>query len=481
MRGHWHGTRPCGRDHAHGVHGPHRRRLFWRVYLHGLFLLFAVTAAVVVLGLALGRGSSTWGTALRFRDTLERGGPALLKDRAALQALLTAASERTNADISLYATDGRLLASNVDPALPPLPAERARRLGREPFQLESPEWVAVVPVQHGGMIIAYALADWRGPGAREVLRASAMLGAVLLALALASIPLVRTIVSPLERLTRAARALGSGDLTTRSGIARRRDEVGELASAFDEMAERLQRLVRTERELLANVSHELRTPLSRIRVALELAAEGDAARAQRYLGEIGADLAELEQLVEDVLTAARLDAQGTAGEALPLHPTDVIVTELLDEAARRFHSAWPDGTLVVEADSDLPVLRGDPMLLRRVVDNLLDNARKYSEPGRPVRVHAQREPGQIRIDVVDEGIGMGEADLKQLFTPFFRSDRSRQRGTGGVGLGLVLARRIIEAHGGALTATSAPGQGSTFTLQLPARPPQGQADGPRPS
>lgn len=116
------------------------------------------------------------------------------------------------------------------------------------------------------------------------------------------------------------------------------------------------------------------------------------------------------------------------------------------------------------------MIDADPVLLRRVVDNLLDNARKYSEDERPIVLRAEVEAdSELRIDVRDEGIGLGEEDLKQLFTPFFRSDRSRQRGTGGVGLGLALARRIVEAHGGTLTVESAVGPGDTFTIRLPLR------------
>jgi signal transduction histidine kinase len=252
----------------------------------------------------------------------------------------------------------------------------------------------------------------------------------------------------------------------RSGI-RRRDEVGELALAFDEMAGHLERLVKSERQLLANVSHELRTPLARIRVALELAAEGDAEKARIFLGEIGADLAELETLVEDVLTTARLDAQGPSGEGFPLHRQEVSASGLIDAAVRRFREAWPDRALEADCAKELPALDADPVLLRRVLGNLLDNARKYSEEGQPIRLTARAESGRLRIQVRDEGIGMTPEDLRMLFTPFFRSDRSRARGTGGVGLGLAMARRIVEAHGGALTAESAPGQGSAFTVDLP--------------
>jgi len=139
---------------------------------------------------------------------------------------------------------------------------------------------------------------------------------VLVALALGSIPLARSIASPIERITDAARRLGAGDLSARAGV-RGRGEVGELGRTFDETAARLERLVRTEQELLANVSHELRTPMARIRVALELAAEGDLEKARTHLAGIEADLGELDRLVEDVLAAARLDLAAGSGTGWP--------------------------------------------------------------------------------------------------------------------------------------------------------------------
>ncbi|RYE83499.1 MAG: ATP-binding protein, partial [Myxococcales bacterium] len=121
---------------------------------------------------------------------------------------------------------------------------------------------------------------------------------------------------------------------------------------------------------------------------------------------------------------------------------------------------------------DLPGLEADPMLLRRVLDNLLDNAHKYTpEPDRPVRLEARRDPGGVAFLVHDRGAGIAASDLPHLFTPFFRGDRSRNRGTGGVGLGLALARRIVEAHGGRIELKSTPGQGTVATVIVPAAAP----------
>lgn len=290
----------------------------------------------------------------------------------------------------------------------------------------------------------------------------------LFASTIGAVFLARSFAHPLTELSNAVKQLGEGDLTTRVRL-HRRDELGQLANAFDDMAERLAFLVRTQQELLANVSHELRTPLARIQVALDLAAEGDAATVQEALGDISEDLAELERLVADVLQTARLDlAQGRAGPALPvLRHEGVELAPLLERVATRFRSNHSTRTLQLELPDALPALHGDPVLLRRVLDNLLDNAQKYSDPDTTitlrVRVHGQR----VELAVQDHGIGIAAEDLPHITTPFFRTDRSRARRTGGLGLGLSLARRIVEAHGGELHIESRVGVGTTVSVSLP--------------
>jgi signal transduction histidine kinase len=347
-------------------------------------------------------------------------------------------------EASVYAADGRLVATSA-PDAPPRPGPHRGAFG----------WT--VPLRGGGTLVVHS-------APHEPSRGLLFIGAVLVALALASFPLARSIAAPVEQLTVAARALGRGDLSARANVCAR-GELGALGRAFDDMAARLEVLVRGERELLANVSHELRTPLARIRVALELAAEGDAERARRYLGEIGQDLAELDGLVEDVLAAARLDARGAGGLRREDGPVDL--AQVAREAAERFRAAHEHRALALEVEEGLPALQGDPALLRRLLANLLDNAAKYSEPADPVRLVARRDGAGVVLEVQDRGIGIPAEDLPRLFTPFFRTDRSRARGTGGTGLGLTLARRIAEAHGGSIAAESAPGAGTTFRVTLP--------------
>jgi signal transduction histidine kinase len=147
----------------------------------------------------------------------------------------------------------------------------------------------------------------------------------------------------------------------------------------------------------------------------------------------------------------------------------VSTANLVEESVVRFRSAHPERKLLTNVSDQLPEIDADPVLLRRVVDNLLDNARKYSEPNEPVTLSSHVENNSILIEVRDRGIGMGPEDLRNVFTPFFRSDRSRARGTGGVGLGLALAKRVAEAHGGKLNLESMAGLGTVARLSVPIR------------
>ncbi|HEU4411288.1 MAG TPA: HAMP domain-containing sensor histidine kinase [Polyangiaceae bacterium] len=447
-----------------------RRGLLVRVFLHGLLLLAGSGAALLVVGKLFFEPAMQRDVA-PFNAWVVARACELRDDRAALGRELAFYRERLRLQLTLYTAADAPLATNVEPPFGPAPAAERGALARGEVLALAPGAVfAAGCFDPGGRLVAYGV-GLRSPPRFALAGSTAIFFAVLGALALASVPLARSVSAPLERLSAAARAFGRGDLRARAGL-RRRDEIGDLAVAFDEMADRIEALLRAEKELLANVSHELRTPLSRTRVVLELADAGDADAARAYLPEIAHDLGELERIVEDVMTAARLDlAAGRAGAgAPPLHLREVPFGGLLDAAASKFRETRPDRRLVVEAAPGLPTVLADPVLVRRALDNLLDNAGKYSSPPSAVELRARPEGGLVVVEVRDAGIGIDEADLPRLFAPFFRTDRSRARETGGIGLGLALTRRIVEAHGGAVRVESRPGVGTTVTLTLPAAP-----------
>jgi len=461
-----------------GFHG-----LALRIYVVTVAAVLATGAAVfLALTLARERGEPPMHDLLvdlgRYASAeVSARWPAEADIRREVDALAGALHVRS----AVYRWDGSLVASADARAAPPLsPAERealARggKVERRTDGAPGPNEVAF-PIPPKGEPVGYLIVA--APGPRPARKRPPppellTLALVLVGVGVSAIVLGGSIARPLDRLARTARALGSGDLAARTGVVRR-DELGAVARAFDDMADRIVALLRGQTELIANVAHELRTPLARIHVALDLAADGDASVARESLAEIGEDLAELEALVSDVLASARMDLAGNtaSGAEPPLHRRTLDVAAVVGDAAERLRHRHPGRAIVVELAPDLPAIEGDAVLLRRALDNLLDNARKYSPPDAEIRVIAARRGGDAVIEVIDRGEGIAPSDLDRLFTPFFRADRSRARATGGVGLGLALARRIVEAHGGTLLARSAPGAGTTMSIALPGRPSQ---------
>jgi signal transduction histidine kinase len=443
------------------------QRLLLRVYFHGILMLTLAGSASFIVGSYLlkpvidvpARPSTAWiawhlGTLIDQPETLQRE--------------LSDLGRRARIEMTVFEADGRLIASNAPDPPPALSAAEFRRLSEEPTHFADGTGVVALLGKDGG-VARYVRIKYPAP-VLPLVTAAAQLCVALAVLAFASIPLARSVIAPVERLATLTRAFGAGDLAVRAR-SERADEIGDLARAFDEMAERIVTLRRSEKELLANVSHELRTPLARIRLALELARDGDAARAASYLEDIEEDLAELERLLDDVMTAARLDlARGAGGDPLPpLRRQPIPAAQLLQAASARFAKRFPERTLNCRIPEDLPNVEGDPSLLRRVLDNLLDNAAKFSDPDALIELEGSHAAGgkDLAIRVRDHGIGIDPEDIERVFEPFFRSDRSRTRATGGVGLGLAVVRRIVLAHQGVVSVESNPAWGTCFHVSVP--------------
>jgi two-component system OmpR family sensor kinase len=379
--------------------------------------------------------------------------------------------------VSLFSPDGKLLATNHAQVPAPLPQAQVLRLPVRSFLPGPRSDTLAVGIHESGELVAYVITDrfrFRSRFSRQFILAIAVLSLVFSG----SLLFARSLARPLRRLAAVARAFGSGQLDARARLARR-DELGAVANAFDDMADRITTLLQSQRELLANVSHELRTPLARIRVALDLAVDGDAEAAREALANISTDWGDLERLVEDVLAAARLDLGSSAPGGLPLRRDRVNLDELAQAALTRFQVVHPSERLELDLASDLPPIVGDAALLRRVVDNLVDNSRKYSEPKSTVTLRMRREGESVLIAVLDRGMGIDAADLPHIFTPFFRADRSRTRKTGGVGMGLALVRRIVTAHGGEIEVESEVGRGTEMRVRLPRTLPPPATDASR--
>lgn len=440
-----------------------RARLALRIYLVGLaqFIVIVVGfGAIIETNLARDKEGGPHEAEVRFVKSVAE---LAVANPQMLPRVLESVRNDLRATVTILDPDGNVVGTNATNGIPacvslpigehPRPGQvgcRARPIRFPDGRMGRVEHVDTRPLPPIGAPTVIAL--------------------VLVVVGISSLLLARSLTRPLGKLSTAAQAFGSGDLKSRVGL-KNRDELGDVSRAFDEMAERVTALLRAERELLANVSHELRTPLSRIRMALALVAdaEGDVAVAREMLGEIGADLDELERLITDVLTAARLDFEdaGSPSGIPPLRRQHVDLGDLLEHAVSRFKATHPKRTLQSNIPENLPAIDADPVLLRRVFDNLLENAHKYTErPDEPIELVA-RFGEDIMVDVVDKGIGISADELPRVFRPFYRVDKSRTRATGGLGLGLPLAKRIVEAHGGKLELTSVLHEGTRARVRLP--------------
>jgi two-component system sensor histidine kinase BaeS len=286
------------------------------------------------------------------------------------------------------------------------------------------------------------------------LLAAAVLGVTLLLSAL----LAGYVVRPLRRLATAARQAGDGDLAVRVEE-RRGDEIGQMARAFNRMADRRQQLEEARRRMVSDVSHELRNPLANIRGWLEAAQDGLAAPNERLLASLHEETTHLQRLVDDLHELS----VGDAGE-LRLAPEPIDLTAFVQQVADTFRAAAETGGVTLTAETAPGVdLLADPVRLRQALGNLLVNALRHTPPGGRIRITGA--PGAISVS--DTGEGIPAADLPYVFDRFRRVDASRSRATGGSGLGLAIVRQIVEAHGGTAEIASTRGQGTTVTLRFP--------------
>jgi signal transduction histidine kinase len=311
-----------------------------------------------------------------------------------------------------------------------------------------------------------------------IIVAIAGIGAVLLFVLALAIYLARGVARPVRNVAGAAEKIAGGDLSPRVPI-EGPGEVGQLERSFNTMAdslarqhaeleERNRRLVESERlktDLVSNVSHELRTPLSSILGFSDLMLKREVAPEdrRRYLGVIRAESARLATLLNDLL-----DLQRQELGVLELRLTEFDLNELLDVQVTLYSAQSSVHELVLTPSPEPVIIRGDPDRLAQVVGNLLSNAIKYSPDGGKVEVTASLIRGEGWIWVRDRGLGIPREHQDRVFTKFFRGEAARKRAISGTGLGLVLARQIVEAHGGSLGFDSEEGKGSTFWVRLPA-------------
>jgi signal transduction histidine kinase len=295
------------------------------------------------------------------------------------------------------------------------------------------------------------------------------LAAFLIAV-LVSVIISRQIVTPVRRMMAASQRIADGHYHERvavpDGIAQERlDELGRLAVSFNQMTARLEQIEATRRDLIGNVAHELRTPLSTIRGYMEGLTDGVLAADVTTFQHIYRETDRLQRLVNDLQELSRVE-----GGAFDLHLQAMPVTHLLETVVARLAYQFEEKgvALKTEAATDLPLVRADEDRIGQVLLNLVGNALQYTPAGGQVLLTARQQGHEVHIAVMDTGVGISAEHLPFIFTRFYRVDKSRSRAGGGSGIGLTIARHLVEAHGGHIRAESAgPGLGSTFTFTLP--------------
>ncbi len=292
-------------------------------------------------------------------------------------------------------------------------------------------------------------------------------GAAALLALLLTIGLSRRIIGPIEALTAAARRMEAGDLTSRVAVGGK-DEVGTLAHAFNAMAESVAKNEQLRRHMVSDIAHELRTPLTNVRGYVEALRDGVMERDTETLDLVYREAEELGHLIDDLQDLALAEAGQLRLERQP-----VAVEETVERAAGplRPQFAARGVKLEMELANDLPVVDVDAERIGQVLRNLLNNALSHTPEGGTVTISASHAGDSVEVKVTDTGTGIVPDHLPYVFERFYRADRSRARATGGAGLGLTIARQIVEAHGGNIRVESELGHGATFTFDLPISPP----------
>lgn len=285
--------------------------------------------------------------------------------------------------------------------------------------------------------------------------------------------LSETITSRIQQLNTAASQVARGQLNTRLAVAGR-DEMAQLAKSFNEMVTQLETAERKKaevealrRDLVAWAGHDLRTPLTSIRAIIESLADGvveDEAARQRYLRTAQAGIESLSHLIDDLFEMSQIDAGGMKMDLGPGY-----IADLVSDALERFSEQARQKNIRLEGkiSPEIGMVRMDEKRIGRVLANLLGNALRHTPPGGEVQVVAAKTAAGIQVAVTDSGEGIRAEDLPYVFEQFYRGEKSRNRTTGGAGLGLAIARGIVEAHGGSIGIESQVGQGTRVWFCLP--------------
>lgn len=426
--------------------------LFWRI-----FLLIWLAMAITVLAGNL----ATHALMDQERESIERQiglrnvgleAMRILSDQGRRAAFGFLREQGDQMDLHMILVENR----DSDGRLPPAIRDRIK----SGWYRHKP---AVINISEGYQLVAWPRKHgkgWLDPDVFQIIEVTLAFVMITLACWL----IARVVSRPLKHMERTARIIAGGktELRVNDRIANRRDEVGQLAMAFNAMTDQLCSLLERQKHLLRDISHDLRTPLARQRVAIELASE--VGSDTELMASILRQNERLETMTSQILTLYRVADQGGDIEREPVKPVPLINQVLSDAADYAEHQGVDCHLTASNSVAGVTVL-GDSGLLQRALDNIVQNALDHTPPGHSVHVGVERDQGGVRIEVRDEGAGADEEVLSQLFEPFFQADKSR--GGAGWGLGLAIARDIISAHDGHVSAANDTRGGLRVTIWLP--------------
>ena len=449
-------------------------RLYWKIFLaFWLSLVFFVAVTLVAASYYLQQ------TRARAADENphERHMTLIREARGIARSQGIAGLERWLAQLDRReATPYYLLdEQNLDLLGRPLPPELAFRVGRQRNHMGQMG-------QMGNMMMRQAMAirvpdgrafvltpDFQGVSLWRVLGRPRVFALPLLVTALLSgllcYWLARYLLRPVKQLREATQAMAAGDFAQRvaPGLGGRRDEIADLAHDFDQMAARIEQLLSAQMQLLGDISHELRSPLARLVVALELAQQKQGGAASAEFERIALEAERMSDLIGQLLTLSRLES-GAGKIAAETVDIDALLERLVENC--NFELAADERRAVI-VESAPAALEGDPALLTSAFENVIRNAARYTDSGTAVEVAARTADGWLEVRVRDHGPGITESMLERVFDPFVRVGDARDRGSGGYGLGLAIAKRAIGLHGGEIAAANHPDGGLEITIRLP--------------
>ncbi len=436
------------------------RRLYWKLCLSFGLAAVLLVSLVGMAGDWIERQMSLLDPAdqqemRQWADKAEALGRA--GDRLALERWLQALQQQENTLITVVRVEESWLTPSLET---PFTLNRIGRGLDWPMHLHHDTPIIQIPFTDGITSLAVRLPARMLPGRwwPYTHRLLQVVPPVLLMLLLCAL-FYRHLMRPLRQLQQATRRFDAGDYDVRvyNPTGRRPDELAELAQTFDRMADHIGGLIRTQRHLIRDLSHELRTPLTRLELALD-----DDMTADRLRERGRKEAQAMRQLVEDTLLLAALE------HTPQLEVTQMVdLSLLLEVIAEDARYEYPDRQLSLSLADGLEQLIANERALSQALENIIRNALSHTPPGYAVQVTAQPQDAGYRVWIQDQGPGVPEAQLRNIFLPFFRLDRARNRAGGGAGLGLALAQRQIQGLGGELVAQNHPAGGLVMQLWLP--------------